>query len=78
MIYAIIQVVNGNYSVVAEGITDIDIAKVQFHNLCAALWNAPDVIAACVMITDTNLDVVQGYKEFISHPEPVVEPVEEG
>ena len=77
MIYAIIQVVNGNYSVVAEGITDIDNAKVQFHSLCATLWNASDVITACVMITDTNLDVAQGYKEFISHVEPEPEPVEE-
>ena len=67
MKYAIIQCVNGNYTIAAEGITDLPSAKVSFHNLCAALWNAPDVITACVMITDTNLDAVEGYKEFISH-----------
>ena len=71
MKYAIIQCVNGNYSIAAEGITDLSSAKVSFHNLCAALWNAPDVITGCVMITDENLDVVGGtggYKEFITHP----------
>lgn len=67
MTYAIIKVINGNYAVHAEGITDIANAKTQFHGLCQTLWNAPDVITACVMITDTNLDAVQGYKEFISH-----------
>lgn len=74
MKYAIVQVSNGNYSIVAET-EDLDSAKVQFHNLAAALWNAPDVETACIIITDTNLDVVQGYKEFISHVEPEPEPV---
>lgn len=68
MVYAIIQVSNGSYSVAAEGITDINSAKVQFHGLCQALWNAPNVKSACVMIADENLDAVEGYKEFITHP----------
>lgn len=68
MKYAIVKVINGNYSIHAEGITDVDAAKVQFHGLCQTLWNASDVIAACIMITNENLDVVEGYKEFISHP----------
>ena len=71
MKYAIIQCVNGNYSVAAEDITELSSAKVSFHNLCAALWNAPDVITGCVMIVDENLDVVGGTggdKEFISNP----------
>lgn len=69
MKYAIIQVSNGSYSVVAEDITDTNSAKVQFHGTCQALWNAPDVITACVMIVDENLDVLENtYKEFISHP----------
>lgn len=67
MKYAIIKVVNGNYSIHAEGITDINSAKVTFHGLCQSLWNAPDVITACVKIIDENLDTVEGYKEFISH-----------
>lgn len=69
MKYAIIKVVNGNYSIHAEGITDINSAKVTFHGLCQTLWNAPDVITACVKIIDENLDTVEGYKEFITHSE---------
>lgn len=67
MKYAIVKVVNGNYFIHAEGITNIANAKVQFHGLCQTLWNAPDVITACVMIVDENLDAVEDYKEFISH-----------
>ena len=67
MKYAIITVINGNYAIHAEGITDVSSVKTQFHGLCQTLWNAPDVLTACVMIVDENLDVVEGYKEFISH-----------
>ncbi len=67
MKYAIIKVINSNYSIHAEGITDVNSAKVSFHGLCQSLWNAPDVITACVKIIDENLDTVEGYKEVISH-----------
>ena len=67
MKYAIIKAVNGNYYIHAEGITDIGTAKVQFHGLCQTLWNAPDVVTAYVEIVDEQLDVVEGYKEFIHH-----------
>lgn len=67
MKYAIIKVINGNYFVHSEGITDLNAAKVQFHGLCQTLWNAPDVITAEVKIMDENLDNVEGYKEFIFH-----------
>lgn len=82
MKYAVIKVINGTYKVHAEGITDVDKAKVNFHGLCQSLWNSEDVVTACAMITDENLDVVQGYKEFISHeqeePEPQPTPTTEG
>jgi len=68
MKYAIIKVINGNYSIHAEGITAPEAAKTQFHGLCQTLWNAPDVDTAMVMIADENLDAMEGYKEFISHP----------
>ena len=81
MKYAIIKVINGSYSVHAEGITDIGAAKVQFHGLCQTLWNAPDVATAYVMIADEQLDAVEGFKEFIHHdavaPAPASE-VQEG
>lgn len=74
MKYAIIKVINGHYFVHAEGITDLTSAKTQFHGLCQTLWNAPDVLKAEVKIVDENLDCVEGYKEFITHPEPQPEP----
>lgn len=80
MVYAIIKVVNGNYSVHAEGFTDLTAAKVSFHGLCQVLWNAADVYTGCVSIVDENMEVVYGnnmtkYQEFIYHdmPEPETE-----
>lgn len=67
MKYSIIKVSNGNYFIESEGYTNLNKAKVQFHNVCQSLWNAPDVITACVMIADENLDAVEGYKEVIKH-----------
>ena len=67
MKYAIIKVVNGNYSVHAEGITVLANAKTNFHGLCQTLWNAPDVLSASVKIVDENLDCVEDYREFITH-----------
>ena len=67
MKYAIIKVINGNYSVHAEGITVLANAKTQFHGLCQTLWNAADVLTATVKIVDENLDCVEGYKEYITH-----------
>ena len=73
MKYSIIKVINGNFFIHAEGITDLTAAKTQFHGLCQTLWNAPDVVTAYVMIADEQLDAVEGYKEFIHHE---VQPVE--
>lgn len=70
--YAVIKVINGNYFIDAEGITNLASAKTHYHGLCQTLWNAPDVITAHVMIADEQLDPVQGYKEYIHH-EPAAE-----
>lgn len=64
--YAIIKVVNGNYVVEVEGITNLDNAKINFHNLCKNLWAASDCNTATVIIADENLDAVEGYKECIN------------
>ena len=69
MKYAIIKVINGNYNIHAEGITSLASAKTNFHGLCQTLWNATDVITATVKIVDENLDCVEGYKEYITHPQ---------
>ena len=82
MTYAIIEEINGSFHIRAEGIQTIEAAKVQFHGRCQTLWNTPDVLSAHVMIADTQLDVVEGYKESIHHtaqqptpqPEPEPEP----
>lgn len=74
MKYAIIKVINGSYFIHAEGITELSSAKVSYHALCQTLWNAPDVLSAYVMITDEQLDVVEGYKEYIHHSAPAPQP----
>lgn len=68
MKYAIFKVTDGNYNIHTEH-GDLTAAKVEFHSLCRLLWNDPNTETACVIIADENLDVVQGYKEFISHPQ---------
>lgn len=67
MKFAIIKCINGNFSIHAEGITDIAAAKVSFHGLCQTLWNTPDVITADVAIVNEQLYVVEGYQEHIYH-----------
>lgn len=74
MKYSIIKVINGNFFIHAEGITELSNAKTQFHGLCQTLWNATDVNSAYVMIADEQLDMVEGYKEYIHHE--VTTPIE--
>jgi hypothetical protein len=73
MKYAIIKVINGNYFIHAEGITDLANAKTQYHGLCLTLWNADEVLSAYVEIVNEQLDVVDGYKEYIHHDAPAQE-----
>lgn len=70
MKYAIIKMVNGTFTVHAEGFTELTSALVSYHGLCQSLWNASDVETACVSIVDENLLIVHGYREFISHVQP--------
>ena len=67
MTYAVIKVVNGSFAIDAEGYATVEAAKVRYHGLCQTLWNAPDVLNAYVAIIDTQLDVVENYKEYIHH-----------
>lgn len=73
MKYAIIKCINGTFSIHAEGFTELNNAKVNYHGLCQTLWNAEDVLTAKVMLVDEQLNCVEDYREFISHeaqPEP--------
>ena len=72
MNFAIIECVNGSFTVRAEGIKTIEAAKTQYHGRCQTLWNALDVITAHVALVNEQLDVVEGYKEYIHH-EPSAE-----
>lgn len=76
MKYYVVRSSNGNVAIVSEW-SNIDSAKVAYHDTCKVLWNAPDVITGYVAILDYQLDTVQGYKEFITHPVTPEEPVEE-
>jgi hypothetical protein len=65
--YAVIQFVNGAFAVKFEG-ENLDSLKYNFHNWCAALWNDTSAVEGVVKLVDSNLDVVDGEIEFISHP----------
>lgn len=75
MNYAVISNINGNFKIESEHGDDFQAAIVNFHNICAAFWNEPNVITAKVEVVDQSLNVVDGKSEFISHVEP--EPEEE-
>lgn len=70
MKYAVLKVVNGNFSVAAEGFTEKAKAIVNYHGVCQTLWNAPDVLDGAVMIVDEKLRQVEGYHELIHHEAP--------
>lgn len=57
MKYAIITCINSNFAVSAE-YGALDDARVGFHQQCASLWNASDVLEAEVSIVDENLTTV--------------------
>ena len=65
MKYAIVKVVNGNFAVASEHGENKDAAIIAFHQLCASLHNASDVVTSCVKIVDEQLDCVDGYVEVI-------------
>jgi hypothetical protein len=67
MKYALIQCVNGNFSIVSEHGENLQAARVAFHDRCKILWNASDVITATVAIVDSNLTYVDGRIEIITH-----------
>ncbi len=67
MNYAVIQQVNGAFTVKFETGENKEQAITNYHQWCAALWNDTAEVNAVVKIVDSNLDTVDGYIEFISH-----------
>ena len=68
MNYALIQCVNGNFSILSEHGSNLQAARVAFHDRCKILWNATDVIEGFVAIVDSNLTYVDWKIEHITHP----------
>lgn len=66
MKYAIIKCINSNFTVDSEH-SELQAAKVKYHDVCKILWNASDVLTAKVEIVDEQLNVVEDYREFIHH-----------
>lgn len=68
--FALVQCVNGNFSVISEHSNE-NSGIVAFHQASAALWNASDVVTARLNLVDENLYVVEGrYTEWIDKSEP--------
>lgn len=65
--YAVIQFINNQFEVKFES-NNLDGLKYNYHNWCASLWNDTGAVDGVVKIVDSNLDTVDGYVEFISHP----------
>ena len=65
--YALIQCVNGNFSIISEHGDNLQAARVAFHDRCKILWNAQDVEEGYVAIIDSNLTYVDGRIEKITH-----------
>lgn len=65
MPYSIIKVVNGNYAVDAE-CESLKQAKVNFHSLCAALWNDAAPLVARVQLIDQSLSPIDSEEIILS------------
>ena len=64
--YSTVKCVNGVFAINTE--TDnLQSAIIQFHSLAQDLWNASDVAKAKIAIMDEQLNVVDGYAEYIHH-----------
>ena len=60
MKYAVVQVVNGNFSIVTEGWDDINKAKVSYYGTCQALYNDIDnVQTMSIMIIDSLGNILE-------------------
>ena len=75
MRYAVMASVNGTtFKIESEWVDNFDGAKNSYWDKCKAYNNAPDVVKATITIIDENFDIVEGKREFISHPQEVVTP----
>ena len=72
--YYVLTSSNGTVSVDTE-YNDLTAAIVGYHGVCAAFWNAPDVIEGIVkLVYSADLAVVNNYTEKITHPVTQTQP----
>lgn len=67
MNYAVIQFINGAFSVKYEG-QNLESLKYNYHNWLSLLWNDEGAVNGIVQLVDENMDVVEGYMEKINKP----------
>lgn len=67
MNYAVIQFINGAFSVKYEG-QNLDSLKYNYHNWLSLLWNDTGAVNGIVQLVDENMDVVEGLTEKINKP----------
>lgn len=67
MNYAVIQFINGAFSVKYEG-SNLNSLQVNYHQWIASLRNDDGAVDGIVKLVDENLDVVEGYMEVIHKP----------
>lgn len=65
--FALIQCVNGNFTVVSEHGENWDQARTAYYSKCAALSNAPDVKTSQVAVVNEYLQPVGGLSANIGH-----------
>lgn len=67
MKYAVIQFINGSFSVKYEG-ENLDSLKYNYHDWLSLLWNDTGAVDGIVQLVDENMDVVDGLSERINKP----------
>jgi len=66
----VVQTVNGSMTIVSEWRDNENGAKQAFHNQCRLLYSDAATTSAYVAILDEQLDVYQGFKEFVNKVQP--------
>ena len=73
----VVQTANGNMTIVSEWTDNEAGAKQAYHNTLKNLYADKDTEQAYVAIIDAQLNVYQGYREFVNKVQPEPEQIEE-
>lgn len=72
MKYSVVQVADGQYAIAKEGLTTKKQAMVNYHQVCANLWNDAVTNKAEVRLVDENFVFIAN--ESIDKEDPAPEP----